>query len=554
LALAASELGSAVHAGERWTRLAVLALILATGAALRFWGIGFGLPHDFVRPDEEIISGPALRIFQGDLNPHYFHYPTLFIYANAAVYALLLGLEHAFGTAGSAADFVARVSADASTLRLVGRALAASAGVATIAALYAAAGELFSRRAAMIAAAFLSVAFLHVRDSHFGVTDVPMTLLVVCAFWAAARCATRGATLPRVAVAGLVCGLAASTKYNAALIVAPTLAVIAADIRQRPATRTFDAAAVLALGAAIGFLIGTPFAALDARTFLADLADQRLITFAGQFAGAVGGASLVYGERGWTHHLTFTLRYGLGLPLLGAGLIGACWLVLERSRTAVVALAFAVLYYIVMGNTFEVFVRHMIPVVPFLCLTAGVSIDRIAGLIRRDIASNIVAIVLVLVVAAPTAARSVAFDRLVARPDTRVLGAQWVESRFPAGATMYQTGAFYGHTQPRPRDRYVEYGFNEVTGRFENGALPVDAPDIVVRVDSPLVLFNHAPAQLEQILRTSYILAETFAGAPTAAASDAVYDQQDVFYVPFGGVTGLKYPGPTLSIFERRDR
>src|SRR5204863_526450 len=99
-------------------------------------------------------------------------------------------------------------------------------GVATIAVLFLATREWLSERAALAASAFCAVAFLHVRDSHFGVTDVPVTLLTVCGFYAAVRCA-RGVTRGRVAAAGFVAGLAASTKYNAAVIALPALLIVA---------------------------------------------------------------------------------------------------------------------------------------------------------------------------------------------------------------------------------------------------------------------------------------------------------------------------------------
>jgi hypothetical protein len=166
---------------SRRSRITLLALLIAGGAVLRFWGIRFGLPHDFSRPDEERITDAALGIFQGDLNPHVFLYPTFFIYLTAAADAVLFTIQRAIGTTASVADFVATATADPSSLHLTARILAAAAGVATIAVVYAAARELFSSRTALAAAAFVAVAFLHVRDSHFGVTDVPVSLMAVCA-------------------------------------------------------------------------------------------------------------------------------------------------------------------------------------------------------------------------------------------------------------------------------------------------------------------------------------------------------------------------------------
>src|SRR5439155_1355509 len=145
----------------RRERLMVL-LVMGAGAALRFWGIQFGLPDDFARPDEEKLIGAALNILQGDPNPHFFLYPTLFIYVMSAAYAVLSGVERLAGATASRADFVAQSIADPSLLHLTARLLAAAAGVATIPDLYSAVRRVSSARAALIASGFLAVAFLPV--------------------------------------------------------------------------------------------------------------------------------------------------------------------------------------------------------------------------------------------------------------------------------------------------------------------------------------------------------------------------------------------------------
>ena len=287
------------------------------------WGIWFGLPHDFARPDEEKLIGAALGVFQGDLNPHFFLYPTLFIYVMAAVFAVLFAIERAAGLTVSQASFVAKSLADPSTLHLTARLLAAAFGAATIPVLYSAARRLSSTRAALISSALLAVVFLHVRDSHFGSTDVPAAFLTICAFWAAAVCAASGVTPRRIAAAGLLSGLAASTKYNTALAVLPAIVVIGSNIRSRTVWRSVPLIALLFTGLGIGFLAGTPFALLDWRAFLAEFTIQGR-TALGTYPGSIlDAARAIAGQRGWIHHLTFTFRYGLGLPLLGAALAGA---------------------------------------------------------------------------------------------------------------------------------------------------------------------------------------------------------------------------------------
>jgi hypothetical protein len=533
-------------------------LLIASGGALRFWGLGFGLPHDFARPDEEKLIGAALGVFRGDPNPHFFLYPTLFIYAIAAAYSALFGVERLAGAAASRADFLAQAVADPSVLHLTARMIAASAGAATIPVLYMAARELASARAALVSAAFLAVAFLHVRDSHFGVTDVPATLLTLAAFWAASQCMRRGATPARVVVAGTLCGFAASTKYNCALSALPAIAAILIESRTRaPAARRLGLIALLLLCLGAAFLIGTPFALLDRPAFMTEFAIQRRTALGEHHGSILDAARAAVGERGWRHHLRFTLLHGLGLPLLSAALAGAFWLTIERPATAAIVLSFPIAFYIVMGVSLLVYARWMVPIVPFLCLTAGMLVDRIADAAqhaftnsRRAAAAGLLGLAGLL--AGPTLARSVVFDRLVARPDTRILGAGWIESHFPGGATLYQTGAVYGYVEPRPNDRYRLLTFDERRHRFQNASRQAELPDLIIVLDSPLIVFNHVPPELAAILEANYRWVETFKGTITARISRAVYDQQDAFYVPFANLDTVRRPGPDVRIFVRR--
>jgi hypothetical protein len=90
---------------------------------------------------------------------------------------VLFAFERTIGGAITSA-VVAKASLEP-VLYLIPRLLSVTAGVLTIPVLYGVSKELFSRRVALVAAAFLTVAFLHVRDSHFGVTDVSMTFLAL---------------------------------------------------------------------------------------------------------------------------------------------------------------------------------------------------------------------------------------------------------------------------------------------------------------------------------------------------------------------------------------
>ena len=74
--------------------------------------------------------------------------------------------------------------------------------------------RLFDRLTALTAAFFVAVAFLHVRDSHFGVTDVPMTALVMAALVALSSAVQDPTRVRRWALSGALAGLAASNQYG----------------------------------------------------------------------------------------------------------------------------------------------------------------------------------------------------------------------------------------------------------------------------------------------------------------------------------------------------
>src|SRR5947207_9702291 len=68
-------------------------VILPVAAVARFWGICFCLPHPHCRPDEDAISAIAGGLRWGDLNPHTFNYPALFMLAVATALLALRGGE-----------------------------------------------------------------------------------------------------------------------------------------------------------------------------------------------------------------------------------------------------------------------------------------------------------------------------------------------------------------------------------------------------------------------------------------------------------------------------
>jgi hypothetical protein len=94
-----------------FTRLAkinwLLVAILTAGLVVRLWGVDYGLPYTY-GPDEPTYVTITLQILKtGDLNPHWWYYPSLMFYLNAGAFLLyfLFGRIFGFVPFASPADF-----------------------------------------------------------------------------------------------------------------------------------------------------------------------------------------------------------------------------------------------------------------------------------------------------------------------------------------------------------------------------------------------------------------------------------------------------------------
>jgi 4-amino-4-deoxy-L-arabinose transferase-like glycosyltransferase len=507
----------------RWrASSAALALIVLLGAALRLFPIWFGLPYPHARPDETTTLGHAVAILAGDPNPHFFNWPSLTFYFFAGLFAIASAVRTL-----TPVDHV-----------LIARAAVALAGTATIVVLARLAGRIGGGTAGLLAACFLSVATLHVRDSHFALTDVLMTLLVTGSLALLVE-AQETSSIRHVAFAGLLGGLATSTKYNAAAIVAAM-----AGVQWLWPRRLADPRPALAFIAALvgGFLVATPFALLDARTFLTDvLFESRHLA---------GGHGVALG-RGWTYHLTRTLPYGLGFGIFLAGIAGWVPLARHHPRPALVLGAFAAAFFAAIGSGQTVFFRYVMPLVPVFCLSAAVGVIHTGAWLaaRARLPRPAVVGLLAAIVAGPSLLNSIRLDLLLARTDTRVLAARWLAPRLHPDDTLHDAGGDYARL-PLEGAEFHGWRYDSATRSF--GDPTGRTPDWIVLDESPLPAYSSVDAALLSLVEREYVMVHEVLGTRGVTAA-AVYDQQDAFFLPVSGFAGVQRPGPDVRIYRRRD-
>ena len=536
----------AADVSPRMERLLLIAFV-ALGLAARLWGLKFGLPVVYARPDELLLIGVVVGFFRGDPNPHFFEYPTLYLYALAGVYCLFYARWMLAGWVRDSAGFAASFKVSFVPFFLAARATAAVLGSATVALVHAIARPLFGASAGLLAALFMAVAFLHVRDSHYATTDVPMVFFVAAAMLAIVRvhCYRRAFD---ARLAGVLAGCAMGVKYNAVILVLPMAIVeglhawtLRRDWRRMPReTHLFTMAACCALM----FLAGSPYLLLDNAKALQDLRSLQASTSMGMTPPELLG-------RGWTYHLPHSLWYGVGWPMLLSALAGMVWMAVSRPAAALVLGSFPVAYYIVAGAGYNVFVRYMLPVVPFLCIFAGYFVasaaSRAASVLRLRPA--LAAAVLGLAVAVPPAINVVRFDRLLTREDSRITTGRWLMDNVPAGESMFISGNRYGHPA-MDFLRYRQFAYDYRGNTFTVDRRPTsELPQWLVLQRSELP-YSHVPDRVEELIGKGYQLAHVIRAYSPEARN--FYDVQDGFYLPFGSFDGVERPGPNVMIYRRQ--
>ncbi len=189
----------------------ILLGIIFLGAALRFWGIRWGLPYEYQSEEYKVIKY-ALRMGSGDLNPHFFEYPSLDLYFMLFLFGLYYLGGNIFGFFKSVTEFSHHYIQDPTPFYLIARGAEAVFGIGIIILTYHIGKKLASKKAGLLASFMVAVLPDFVNKSHLAKGDsaaifLGLLFFIFCLnlyesgqkkwyFWA-------GATL----------GLALSTKY-----------------------------------------------------------------------------------------------------------------------------------------------------------------------------------------------------------------------------------------------------------------------------------------------------------------------------------------------------
>jgi 4-amino-4-deoxy-L-arabinose transferase-like glycosyltransferase len=534
---------------SRRSVIALLAAIVAVAALVRFWAIGFGLPYTNARPDETIIIDVAFSFMRGNFHPAFFDYPWLYMWTLAGLYLLYYAWGRTVGWFTSISDLLASWRVHWAPFFYIPRMLSAVAGTLTVPVVFRIARTLWDQSTAVVAALFMALAFIHVRDSHFGSTDVSMTLLMMVSI----SCLMQGHLSKRrrdFVIGGFVGGLAAATKYNALLLAVPIVVSYLVNIQESADRRNGIRDPRLfqfGIPFLIAFLVGIPFLLFDLTRFFEGM---KLL----EESMEIGSRGL-YLSSGWIHHVEFSLRYGLGLPLLVAGVAGMVIILVEQPRRGLVLLSFPIAYYLVAGSLRNLFFRYAIPLVPFLCLSAARAVTWTAEAAMRSQEGwlrHALTTALAIAIVIPSATSIVRFNRIASRADNRVVIARWFDEHVPDGTSVLMTGSSYGYVQFTRERHYEAWVWDRNRLAFvidlDRHRPMTGSPEYILLQESPLPAETQAEAL--RYLNSGYDRVQQFVAYDPSAPH--LYDVQDAFFMPYAGFAGVERPGPNYTLYRRR--
>lgn len=420
-----NRLGRALNL-ENWCLVGIVGL----GAVLRLWGIHYGLPYTLA-PDEPTYLTITLQILRtGDLNPHWWYYPSAMFYLHALAQLIFFVLGRASGMFTTLADLplpeiittgVGKVALPETLL--IARGVTGVFSTLAILVVYAIGRRLHTNTWVAMLAALLYALSPTVNDtSHRVGPDVfAMFFLLVSVFFA-----VRLVDDPRwqnYVGAGLGAGLAFGSKYNAGVVLIACL--VAHFLRWR---WTQWQKLGWAFGAfALGFFLSTPFALFDFANFWAGLQWQ-------VFSYAVEGHS---GQEGdslrW--YLTYLWEVERDITLLGA--FGIVWMTRTFSSKYLTVLSFPIAYFALVSQMLTRNERTIMLIVPFLALGAATLCVELyqrwgtASKWRRVLALGVLGVVVL-----PSLRTSLAASERLLTVDSRETARVWIEQNLPRGSRI----------------------------------------------------------------------------------------------------------------------
>lgn len=347
---------------------ALLALLLLGSAALRLWG----LRQDPAATDEARMLHHSAMLWgssrdAGHAGERLPREPSLALALHGAAQAVYFAAGSIAGEIHGTADLRRRLEVPAQDLLIAGRLVSLLLGVLSVGLVFAIGRRVAGTAAGWIAAALTAVNPACVTASQRATGDAAFLAVTLAALWSLDALAERPSRR-RALVAGLLIGLAGSTRYAGFLLLLPLGAIAVA--RRREGVRA-EHAGVAVLAASLAFVLTSPLVVVEPGA-AAEAARAQVYRLR---AGALGGASAGPAAIAYARALAGA---AFGIPALLLAAAGIAVLARSPAKRFLPPALFALAYASAIGVWRFADARFLLPLVAILAVAAGAAAARAA--------------------------------------------------------------------------------------------------------------------------------------------------------------------------------
>jgi tetratricopeptide (TPR) repeat protein len=424
--------------------------IILLGALLRFYGLDWGTDrqtgtfHRFHTDESTIVeSANWVGVDMSEIRSSYGKAPMYLLWATAHLLSPIVGTP----------AFELDQNASVKFTHLTGRSLSALMGTLLIYLVYQLGVSLGGRSTGLLAAFLMAVCPGHIQQSHYYTVDPILTFLATLGLVLLLKMPSQNWRL--YIAFGLICGLAAGTRFVGAWIGLPFLilhifnykpqsSIFSAPLRLTLRDNLKRVGTVMGIGAVV-LIACEPFIVLDPNYYFT-ATDVR------QFAASL---QVARGEiiRVWTlydftttpylFYFTHLFRYALGFPLELAGLFGLGLALAKRTQPAIILLSWFIAYLLLVGGLHTKPIRYATALLPTL-IVFGAWASVWWGQKLKQVWSNPFAAALpVLLVAIPTCVYGITFTAIYGQEDSRIVAQRWIHQNIPQNShILAENGGF----------------------------------------------------------------------------------------------------------------
>ena len=420
----------------------ILIILTLVGGLLRFYNLNWGSPYYF-HPDERNIASSISQLkFPGQMNPNFFAYGSLPIYA---VYFTGLILNFLSSPQIFISQSVENFQLPFDQAIIISRFFSAFFSTIIILLIYQIGEKIHSKAVGLLAAFFTTTSVGLIQFSHFGTFEIWITFFCLLLFYVSVK-AIHHFDTKKMLFAGLALGSLISIKIsNIVLIILPILNLMIKTKKTSLEKSKFELTKtvlrkityiILIIGAAmLFFLITNPFTFLDFSSFKSSMDYESKV--------ALGEIDVFYTHEFFdTTPILFQFMrvypFLLNPPLtiiFIPSFFYILWITLKaRNKLYLLLTTYYLLLFLSQAFLFVKWTRYLVPTLPFVYLIIAIATISFGGKFSKISSIKYQALrILGLFCIIFTLSY---YQTVLKKPDTRIEAAVWAKNKLPSNSKI----------------------------------------------------------------------------------------------------------------------